>query len=240
MYHLPLEMIGFLRDMLSAEYQHEWHVLVQRAWEVEPEKKGKKKSEEVFKPRRNYLYEDLFGLPDKAAYFIRTYFLRVALRHAKTMLGDPRGHYSTKNETALVSWKITAKFLRSVMHMEREQVEEIKKMGEAFANYVEQQNDRGFFRSFFTETRYTNLRALLLKANLNHVRKGHPPMIEFEPYITVFEDGEELGRSNWTLARDLVLIRMIERLHELGWFVKNPDALPEISTETTVDETNKN
>ena len=35
-----------------------------------------------FQPHRNYLYEDLFGLPGNAHTFVRTYFLRAALRYA--------------------------------------------------------------------------------------------------------------------------------------------------------------
>ena len=50
---------------------------------------------------------------------------------------------------------------------------------------------------------------------------------------TVFEEGDEVARPDWRLARDLVLIRMVERLYQLGWIGKNPDAIPEVSDEET-------
>ena len=75
------------------------------------------------------------------------------------------------------------------------------------------------------QNRYDFFRSRLLKANLAHVKRGNAPILEFEPYVQVFEDGEDLARSDWRLARDLVLIRMVERLYALNWFGKNPDAL---------------
>jgi CRISPR-associated protein Cst1 len=212
--------------MLSADYQSDWAKIVQRAWEVFPERKGKK-DEKPFIPRKNYLYEDLFQLPENASRFLRTYFLRVALKFAKIEPQDPRQTYSTKAEVAIVSWKITQEFLRRIMHMEQDRIDQIRDMGDRLADYVSSQNDKRFFQEFFMQNRYEFFRSRLLKVNLAHVKRGNAPIIEFEPYIQVFEEGTELARSDWRLARDLVLIRMVERLHALNWFGKNPDALTE-------------
>ena len=43
----------------------------------------------------------------------------------------------------------------------------------------------------------------------------------------MFEEGEDLPRADWRLARDLVLIRMVERLYELGWVQAHAAELPE-------------
>ncbi len=233
-YYLPLQVTGFLGDMLQAQYRNDWSVIVQRAWEVAPPKK-RGQPEADFRPRRNYLYEDLFGLPDNAPQFLRTYFLRVALRYARADQGDPRGGYSTRSEAGLVSWKITARFLRRIMNMEKDRIEAIRNLGDRLADYVSQENDRRFFRDFFTERRYDYFRTALIKANIAHVRRGNPPLITLDPYITVFEEGDEVARADWQLARDLVLIRMIEQLHQKGWLGAHPDALP-AETEETVNE----
>lgn len=232
-YHLPLEITGFLRDMQMAEYRHEWGAIVRRAWEVAPQKKRGKQDEgnKTFQPRRNWLYEDLFRLPEGARTFLRTYFLREALRYARAEQGDPRGTYSLKDEAGLVSWKITERFLRRIMHMDKERIEQIRTMGDRLAEYVGGQNDRRFFRDFFGEQRYDYFRTALIKANLAHVRRGNPPIITLDPYIEVFEDGDEVARSDWRLARDLVLIRMIERLYQEGWLGRNVDALADVAGE---------
>lgn len=224
-YYLPLQVTGFLRDMRQAEYRDAWTVIVQRAWEVAPPKKGGKQPTD-FRPRRNYLYEDLFALPDNARDFLRTYFLRVALRDARTDQGDPRGGYSPGAEAGLVSWKITARFLRRVMNMEKDRIEAIRELGDRLAEYVSSENDRRFFREFYTEQRYDYFRTALIKANIAYVRRGNPPLIALDPYIVVFEEGDEVARADWRLARDLVLIRMIEQLHRKGWLGAHPDAIP--------------
>lgn len=176
-------------------------------------------------PKRNYLYEDLFSLPENARSFVRMYLLRLP-RHTPVQ-EDPRRTYSLRNEVSLVSWRITELLLRKVMHVDQQRVAEIRDLGDRLATYVQTQDDRRFFRSFFTEQRPDNFRTLLIRANLNHIRAGNEPLIRLEPYLTVFEEGNEVMRPDWRFARDLVLIRMIERLYENGWIGRHPDALPE-------------
>lgn len=226
-YYLPLQITGFLRDMQMAEYHDDWSVIVRRAWEIaRPPKKGGKPTETEFEPRRNFLYEDLFGLPDNAHDFLRTYFLRAALRYARAEQGDPRGGYSLTNEVHLVSWKITARFLRRVMNMEKDRIEQIRQLGDQLAEYVSGENDRRFFRDFFIEQNYDYFRTALIKANLVYVKRGKPPFITLDPYIEVFEVGEDVPHNQWRLARDLVLIRMIEQLYQQEWLGRHPDAIP--------------
>lgn len=111
--------------------------------------------------------------------------------------------------------------------MEKERVESIRLLGDRLADYVSTENDRRFFRGFFTEQRYDFFRTLLIKANVANVRRGRPPIIMLDAYLDVFEEGDEVARSDWRLARDLVLIRMVEQLYAQGWLGKNPDAIPE-------------
>ena len=233
-YFLPMQVVGFLRVMETAKFENAWHRIVLRAWEIEPppKKRGQSKSEpeEPFQPARNWLYEDLFSLPDNARYFLRTYFLRIALRYARGKT-DPRPNYSLAAESDLVSWAIAEQFLRRIMNMEPHRIAHIRKMADGLAEYVSHQNDRRFFREFYTSLRYGDLRTALVKADLAHVRQGNPPIIKFEPYIEVFEDGRELGRPDWRLARDLVLIRMIEKLHADGWLGRNAEVIEESADE---------
>lgn len=225
-YYLPSQVIAFMREMMKADYQGDWTKIVRRAWEVQPAAKNKKQDEQgAFVPRKNYIYEDLFGLPDNARRFIQTYFLRTALRTAKMEPGDPRKEYSAMKEMDIVSWKITKEFLRRIMNMETTRIEQIRQMGDHLAEYVHSQNDKRFFQDFFMENRYEYFRSRLLKVNLSHVRRGNSPLLQFDPYIQVFEEGNELAYHDWRLARDLVLIRMVERLYVLNWFGQNPDVL---------------
>ena len=233
-YHLPFEIASFLRVMHQARYRQQWQAIVQRAWERAP--KTKRKPKKPFQPSKNWLYEDLFDLPDNAPQFIRTYFLRVALRYARGKT-DPRVDYSLENETHLVSWEITSQFLRRILHMDKDRIENIRALGDRLADYVASQNDRRFFRQFYLEQRYGFFRTTLIKANLAHVKRGKPPLITLAPYIDIFEEGDEVARPDWRLARDLVLIRMVERLYENGWLGGNADVLPDETEEISQDDT---
>lgn len=116
--------------------------------------------------------------------------------------------------------------------MDKERIAQIKQMGDTLAEYINSQNDRRFFRDFFTLQRYDYFRTILIKANLAQAKQGKQPIVSFDTYISIFEDGEDLARSDWRLARDLVLIRIVEQLYKLGWLGKNADVIPEEETET--------
>ncbi len=230
-YHLPLEILSFFRAALGSNYRAQWLTITGRAWQLErAARRGKDPSQvsarqEAERPRRNYLYEDMFNLPGNASAFVRRYFLRIPERRAAA--DDPRRSYSLRGETDLVSWGITELFLKEVMRLDKERVREIKELGTRLAQYVAGENDRRFFSAFYSEGRYNVFRNALIRANMNQVRTGGPPLVVLDSYIEVFEEGDEVSRSDWRLARDLVLIRMIEELHRLEWLVKNTDTLPE-------------
>ena len=236
-YHLPSQVILYLKEMLGAGYATSWSQLVQRAWELPKLKRGQSIPLD-FTPSRNWLYEDLFRVAEDvttfASRFIRTYFLRDTLRFAKPDPTDPRGQYSLGREYYLVSWKLTQPFLRRIIHMEAERIEHIRNLGDALAEYIRDQNDKRFFRNFYTLQRYSDLRNILIKANTEQMKRGKKPFVTFDGYISVFEEGNELARVDWRLARDLVLIRMVEKL--AGWLGANQDALPERSDESETAE----
>lgn len=232
-YHLPLELTDFLRQIVSPDYKTGWNAIVQRAWRISlPRKKSKKgkevTQEEEARPRRNVLYEDLFRLPENTREFVRRYFLRIPVR--TRFEDDPRRTYSLRDEAELVSWRLTELFLRKVLAMNKDRIQEIRELGDRLAAYVSEQNDKRFFREFF-EHRYNYFRTALIRANLAHVQGGNPPLITLEPYIKIFEEGDEVASPDWRLARDLVLIRMVEQLYQQGWLGSHPDAVPEVSEE---------
>ncbi len=121
------------------------------------------------------------------------------------------------------------------MVMDKNHIQQIQELGDRLAAYIHKENDRHFFTKFYAEQKsYNILRNALIKANIEHIKRGNAPLITFDPYITIFEDGDSVQRPDWRLARDLVLIRMIEELYRLGWFGTNLDAIPEIPDEETL------
>ena len=232
-YHLPFEIVRFLQLVHMATFKNAWSQLVQRGWQLSRVKKGKKgENEAIQEPWRNYLYEDLFSLPSDAPRFIRTYFLRIP-RWSKND-DDPRRQYSLRNELDLISWSLVELFLKEVIHMDTTRIEGIRTLGDGLAFYVEKEGGKRFFRSFFTENNPSNFRALLIKANIAHIRNGHPSLFDMETYIDIFEEGYEVMRPDWRLARDLVLMRMIDKLQH-KWLPQNRDAIPEEEPESDAE-----
>ncbi|MCB9009811.1 MAG: type I-B CRISPR-associated protein Cas8b1/Cst1 [Ardenticatenaceae bacterium] len=239
-YHLPSQLIEYLAEMYSAKYRLVWQQIEHLAWVRFKQTSKQKEAPADFRPDRNWLYEDLFSLAEdpyrNGRRFIRTYFLREAYKYARQDQTDPRGDYSTQKEAHLVSWKLTDCFLRRIMYMETERIEQIRRLGDALADYIKTQNDKRFFRAFYVENRYAYLRNGLIKANTAYVKSGHEPFLTLDSYISIFEDGEELSSRDWRLARDLVLIRLVEQLYKNGWLSANQDAVADVEVSDEENE----
>lgn len=248
LYQLPSEVVGFIRAASRAGTDRVWQGIQAAAWErisagaQQRKRKGRKKKGETTKTptaeepqawgpgiSHNYLYEDLFALPAKAAHFVRTYFLRRAYRFARG--DDPRREYRLTSQLDLVSWELTRLFLKEVIGMEKNRIDAIRTLGDRIAEHIVSDNDRRLFQGLYRVRRYIDLRNLLLKASNARLKKGQPPLIGFEEFLLVFEEGEEAARIDWALARDLVLIRMIEELYRQEWFGKQPEILEELEAE---------
>ncbi|HQB07166.1 MAG TPA: hypothetical protein PK712_04865, partial [Rectinema sp.] len=107
-------------------------------------------------------------------------------------------------------------------------INRIREIGDQLADYINEENDKKFFSTFYGEqSRYDVIRNALIRVNRYRLKKGKPPIIGFDPFVEVFEDLDDNGRSDWRLARDLVLIRMIERLYDLKWIEKNVGEMSE-------------
>ncbi len=245
---LPSQVVSFLREAARAETHHVWNRIQWAAWErvrsatrrardgqprAVAEDNGSRVAAEAgaWGPglSRNYLYEDLFSLPGNAAHFVRTYFLRRAYRFGRE--NDPRRDYRLSEELDLVSWELTRLLLREVVGVEKVRVETIRNVADRIAEHVAADNDRRLFQGLYRVRRYGDLRNLLIKASGARLKKGEPPLVGFEEFLWVFEEGGDSFRTDWALARDLLLIRVIEQLHGRGWFGRAPEVLDVLAEE---------
>ena len=220
-YPLPLEVANFLAVATSPGYRDAWTALVDRGWQITQAKRGR----EAPPPTYNRLYEDLFDLPEQAAAFIRRYFLRRPGRGWGK--GDPTQTYHTRQEAALISWRLTQLFLEKVVLMDELRIQHIRELGDDLARYIVAQNDRRFFRHFYMARHYGQVRAALIKASQAQVKRGQPPLVTLERFLAVFEQVEGVPHADWRLGRDLVLIRMFEQLFHQGWLQEHAAELPE-------------
>ena len=229
-YRLPSELMGFLRKVQKAPYDRPWAKIVEAAWERKPEPKKGKKDESTapgdWKPQRNFLYEDLFDLPASAARFVRIYLLRHSYRGVLDT--DPRSQYLRNRSVETISWTLTELFLKEVMGMNKQRLEALRSLADRLANHVVQQSDKKFFDRLYRSQRYDNLRNLLIKGSRYELTQGRQPLVTLDEFLAVFESGE---RFEWALARDLLLIRMIEKIYE----ARKPE-LAELDQDSQEDE----
>ncbi len=216
-YALPSSTVDFVRTASHNEYADSWRKIVQRGWtQDKPEAEEEKQKAPKF-TQRNFIYEDLFDLPGDARRFLRTYFLRAPLQKFKR--GDPRSDYNPFSDSDLISWDLTDLFLRRMMNMQSNRINQIRDLGDRLASYIQQQDDRRLLKALYFERQYWRFRAALLRAMYGYT--GDAPLVTFDGYAQIFEsfeEGQGAERADWNLARDLLLIRIFEKLHEGGYW----------------------
>jgi CRISPR-associated protein Cst1 len=251
-YHLPMPIVRFLGKMYQPDYKPTWNALVARGKERPKVAEGKqdatksgtkevKSVESGSYHARNYFCEDVLRLPDEAPRFVRKYFLRVPDLHvSQTSAPADDSSDTPKKEGNLVPWSFIVLFLKEVLHVDKQRIEEIGKLGERLAAYVKEFDDKRFFSKFYELQRADYFRSELLRALKNAASRSKPPLFRFEEFCTVFFElnGEDL-RLDWKLARDLVFIRMLE------WLYDHDDKLQEhvsalIQERDTEDSTSSN
>ncbi|MDI9591319.1 MAG: hypothetical protein QM302_09835, partial [Acidobacteriota bacterium] len=209
---LPMQSLAFVR---AAKQDAAWSFLRNRGWYMGLPRAARDKGEipDEYRPgqHRNAFYEDLFRLEQLTV--TPTEFIR---RHLDWRLDAHRWRQTPQSELPN-AWPLTELFLRMVLFMEKQRVDTIRTVGERLARYVMDNDEARFFRRLMLASRYIGFRTHLVNASAREAKRGNPPLISFEEFVTVFEDGDETARLDWTLARDLVLMKMMDDLHALDF-----------------------
>lgn len=239
MYHLPSQVVTLIEELQTASYLPTWNQMVRDGWRVIPS--GKKKQMDEEEPNaffhKNELYEDLFGLPENFRDFIRKHIL-VGM--------EKRVNQSRKGEPItdeLRYWEVTERIVGGVAQVNLDRVEQTRKLADKIVDYLKASNDHRFYRQFFNgsdrnshRSEYEHFRNLIIKTNDKVIREakksGKAPELPFtfDDFIQVFEQWDETG-SDWRLGRDLVLLRVMERLYKENWFYQNPEAIHNVDSE---------
>jgi CRISPR-associated protein Cst1 len=159
-YALPSSVISFVITASEGQYQAAWGQIVAAAWQEEKPEAQEKEDTEPKLTRRNHFYEDIFGLPDTARRFIRTYFLRQPLGRIKK---DIRSTYSLQRDADLISWYLTDLFLKRMMIVDKSRVDNIRALGDRLAAHI-RSRDNKFLNELYNARDYRSFRLALLRA----------------------------------------------------------------------------
>jgi len=230
--------------IMQAKYRHAraWNTIVQRAWYLDAQPNEApaltKKGEQIYE-RRNYFYEGLFSLPQAAPAFMRRYLLRQ--RQPGVPKGkskhDPRYHYSSYEEREVISWDLIKLFMEMMMDISKDRIDAIQILADRLAMYISHTDKRLYGRLFRCRKGH-ELRSELIRAANRVKEQGREPILPYREFITAFfyEDkgNDSILREDWFLARDLLMIRLIESLAP-DVIVENADLIDEATEDLLED-----
>ena len=209
-FHLPSNLLRFLRKAHAAPYGPSWSSLVASAWRP-PDPKTDAAAGGPGRSRNDILddivniYRD--GMLDRslAAKFIRRYLLGVTSPQANAL----------KRRT---EWGLTELFLREVLGMTKQRIERIKDFADRLAGFIAEMNDRRLFRDVVFSNRSWVLRTALTRAQRREAHDKNLLLFGLDDYLGAFEADDAARFDNWDLVRDLISIRLVETLHERNFF----------------------
>lgn len=199
-FHLPFQVLRFV-ILVDSFYHGTWGEISRRAHALVGQKKIPK----------NFLYEDLFSLPNEAHRFVRTYFLRQPTRREGK--DSPLSQYSLEGELHLISWGLVELFLEEIMDLDKARIEAVRQMGDVLANYHREVDSR-ILNRLFRARYFRELSYELAQAKKTASARGRQ-LFTFDQFIEVFAESEGVPRLDWSLARDLVVIRMFDQLTDV-------------------------
>jgi CRISPR-associated protein Cst1 len=230
MFHVPAGVVRFVTQAAGATTRTAWQAVSARflpprdrsgeGEEVGPSggRRARKQQASALPGRpgwsKNPAFEDLCHIFDagftdyrKGAEWLRRYLLGRLDRAT----GAPR-----YTQTGARSWALTDLFLTEVLAMKPERIERIRNFSDKLASRIHGKNDRRLLNALTYDKLYEIRRALL---RAQRESASGDLLFGLHEYAAVWlsEDGDEY------LVRDLVCLRVIERLHELGYFAAHPE-----------------
>lgn len=150
-------------------------------------------------------------------------------RYVLGRMDDKKGRRRYEHTNARM-WRLAELFLTEVMGMKAGRIETIKKFADKLAEWIAKKNDKRLYRSLMMD-RGSDLRRVLRLLQQESAKAGNI-LFGLDEYASVWlhEEG-----GDW-LVRDLICIRVVEKLAEQKFFDQNPDAVVE---ELNKDDSNE-
>src|SRR5690606_8545499 len=127
-------------------------------------------------------------------------------------------------QLVFIDWQLTALFLERVLGMKKDRIELIKEFATRLADLIDEHNDKPLFRQLVFTGREWEYRAILAKVQMQYARDRGKLALGFDEYVDVFLSTDADETYSWSLIRDLISIRLVERLFEKKFFDRNTDA----------------
>ncbi|AKT38509.1 hypothetical protein [Chondromyces crocatus] len=237
--HIPSAAVGFIVKAAGASTASAWKALTERYLSVRStddtgetnssRARGKKTPSIPGRAgwTRNLAFEDLCAIFDAgftdhraAAFWLRRHVLgQLQTREsneASTDASTSRPHADLHGirydkDARSRSWALAELFLKEIMGMKKERLEIIRAFADKLADRIQTKNEVSLRRAVFFEDAWGLRRRLVIEQRKSYEEKG-PLLFGLDEFAAVWLSTENDDR----LVRDLIAIRVIERLHDLG------------------------
>ena len=189
-FSMPAPVFRFLRDAHQREFKGAWSEIARSGYSVNW---AKVKSEDDYKNRGNWVYENLL-----ANRSILSSFLNRRKR-------KPRGN-----------WALLSLYLQEVRSMKETKLDKIKKVGDLIADSIRlSQRDRRLRQLEGAKT-YSECRNILRYVIRDRIQQGaEEPLFSIDDYVAyLFPASADFAATPWRETKDLLLFRIYERLHD--------------------------
>lgn len=228
-FHMPSGVISFVRRASGATTRSSWsriatgfRPVVEFADESANARPGRRRAPRQQVPgrlgwSRNPAFEELCdifeaGFVDRgrAAAWLRKYVLRrIEVARAHGLADD-----------AAQDWSIAELFLKEVLGMNKSRIEAIRAFADKVAGWIEGANDRKLLHALMFDSKPWELRGAFLRAQRESAKTELLFGLDEFSNVWLSQEGDEY------LVRDLICLRVVERLHALGFFAAHPDTIP--------------
>ena len=100
--------------------------------------------------------------------------------------------------------------------MSSDQIEAVRQFSDKLAAHINYKRDKPLLKNLMYARSEWAFRNVLTKAQRNKYLVSSEVLFNFDEYLRVFATLDGSGVSNWGLIRDLISIRLVEKLHEFG------------------------
>lgn len=228
-FHVPSGVVAFVARASGAGTANAWKSIVTRFWPLSQKDDGdagastkkptKKKGGVPIAGRagwtRNPAFEKLCaifeaGFTDRAA---AASWLREFVLGRRSGASQERARYGQGDAR---NWKLAGLFLKEVLGMKDGRINAIREFSDKLAAWINKKGDKRLYRALVFD------KLNELQHHLRRVQResaGSDLLFGLDEYRNVWlhEDGDRY------LVRDLICIRVIEKLHELGYFKAHPE-----------------
>ncbi len=224
-FNIPTGVVSFVRKAVQAPTAMGWKAITERFFpvqEADDETKRTRKRKITGRAAavlgrpgwsKNPAFEDLSRIFE-AGFVDRNVASRWLRRYVLGRVENQAGEVRYENTRARL-WALAQLFVEETLSMKKGRIDAIKQFADKLADWISQKRDRNLYRALTYEPPW-ELRRRLLRAQ----REGLP--LGLDEYATVWLH-EDDTRADENLVRDLVCVRVVERLHEVKYFDNHPE-----------------